>query len=118
MKRTLLMVSMLTLIAMMAGQLQAETDIKTSGQIRMRCELDNDPENNFAEDAATVHTTFLRSRLNLDVSINKNASAYIQFQDSRRFGTMNSGGIGADEDDRIYLHQETWFIWEIVVLVL
>ncbi len=114
MKKILILI-ILAMIVLCAGQAFGDPEIKTSGQIRLRCEFDNDPNNSFGTAATTVHTTFLRTRFNVDATINKNTSAYIQFQDSRKFGTLNSSGIGVDADDKVYLHQAYFKInqlWE------
>jgi len=105
MKRILICLTVLVMIALFTSQALSDVKVESSGQVRLRCEFDNDPQNVFAENAATVHTTYLRTRFNINALVNENASAYIQFQDSRKFGTLNSGGIGVDADDKVYLHQ-------------
>ncbi|MCP4704898.1 MAG: alginate export family protein [candidate division Zixibacteria bacterium] len=112
MKKTLIL-TVLALMILCVGQAFGDPEIKTSGQIRLRCEFDNDPNNSFDTAAATVNTTFLRTRFNVDATINENTSAYIQFQDSRKFGTLNSSGIGVDTDDKVYLHQAYFKINEL-----
>lgn len=103
MKRTPMLLIMLCLIVLLASQIYGETDITTSGEVRIRCEYNNDTDKVFDKDDATVHQTLMRTRLNIDAEINDNTSAFIQLQDSRRFGDPESGDVGDHGD--VYLHQ-------------
>jgi hypothetical protein len=102
---TITLVSLLML--MLFGQALADVKLKTSGEIRMRCEFDG---RSFDEaDSALVNTGFLRTRVNLKAKINNNVKAFVQFQDSRRladndaFGAPTSGGL--NDGESVDLHQ-------------
>lgn len=69
MKRTPMLLIMLCLIVLLASQIYGETDITTSGEVRIRCEYNNDTDKVFDKDDATVHQTLMRTRLNIDAEI-------------------------------------------------
>ncbi len=76
--KKIILLTVLAMIVLCAGQTFGDPEIKTSGQVRLRCEFDG---KSFDKDAATVNTGFLRTRFNVDATINENTSAYIQFQE-------------------------------------
>lgn len=69
----------------------ADNDVKVFGQVRFRGELD---KRNvvFDENIIAQGTGYLRTRLGIKVTIQENATALIQFQDSRILGGFSSGG--------------------------
>ena len=103
MKRSLIPLILLFVIVLSAGQVYGGADITASGEVRVRCEYNNNTDESFNKDDATVHQTLMRTRLNINAEINDNASIFMQFQDSRRFGDPESGDVGDHGD--VYLHQ-------------
>ena len=101
MKRSLIPLIMIFIVVLLTSQ--AYADVTTSGEVRVRCEYDSNSDDSFNKNDATVHETFLRTRFNINAEINDNASAFIQFQDSRSFGDPESGDVGDHGD--VYLHQ-------------
>lgn len=106
MKRSLISLIMLVGIILLAGQVYGQTEITTSGEIRVRCEFD---DKSFSKDDPIVHTTFLRTKLNIKAEINDNTSTFIQFQDSRRFGDVdafeNRASGALNDGESVDLHQ-------------
>ena len=83
MRTSLLSLLVMTLIVAWAGLVAAETSLDFSGQVRVRCELD---DRSF-DTAATARTfALMRTRVNVDATVDSNAHAFIQFQDSRTLG--------------------------------
>ena len=111
MKRPLMLLIMLIMIVMLAGQVYSESEITTSGEVRIRCEFNNNTDKSFNKDDATVHQTLMRTRFNISAKINDNTSAFLQLQDSRRLGEYKSGNIGDNGD--VYLHQGYFAVKEL-----
>ena len=74
---------------------QADTDIEVSGQIRLRQQAD---KRTFITSATTQHIAELRTRVGLAATVNNNAHAFIQFQDSRVAGAATQFGSPASGD--------------------
>lgn len=90
----------LTLIGLFAMGVNAETELNISGQIRARGEAD---KKSFVEDAHMKTFTLLRTRINLDATVDENTHAFIQFQDSRTYGVPSSGDLG--DNKNVDIHQ-------------
>lgn len=95
----------------------AETEIKVSGQVRLRSETDKKA---FDTDAHAKQFTDLRTRLQVEAIIDTNTHAVVQLQDSRRlggsdqFGSPQSGQLtnGANVDVHQAYVQIDHLFWE------
>lgn len=88
----------------------AQTNIEFSGQIRPRFEVD---QKSFSNDVATSTFTSMRTRFNVKFSKDANLEAFIQFQDSRYWGS--EGSVKTDLKN-IDLHQAYFIIRDILNL--
>ncbi|MEW5795611.1 MAG: alginate export family protein [Candidatus Zixiibacteriota bacterium] len=97
---------LIPILAILTGAASAETTLKTSGQIRVRCELD---EKSFDTAFTTRTFALMRTRVGLEATIDSNAHAFVQFQDSRtlggrdQFGKLQSGSL--NDGKNVDLHQ-------------
>lgn len=104
--RKLLIVTLLTALTLLSGQVLGDVGLTTSGQVRLRCEFD---VRSFDTSRTLINASYLRTRLGLKAEINDNAYTFIQFQDSRRlgdnntFGTAASGGL--NDGQNVDVHQ-------------
>lgn len=85
---------------------RAETTVDISGQVRVRTEYD---ARSF-DTAATARTfALMRTRVNVDATLDSNAHAFVQFQDSRTLGGADQFGnwqSGTTSDGKnVDLHQ-------------
>lgn len=85
---------------------RAETTLDVSGQVRVRTEYD---ARSF-DTAATARTfALMRTRVNVDATLDSNAHAFVQFQDSRTLGGADQFGnwqSGTTSDGKnVDLHQ-------------
>ncbi len=88
MKRTkalILGVSIVTLMLTVTYAMPSEVSV--TGQIRQRTEL---IDKDFADSTSMGGITWLRTRLNISVKTESNGLAFIQIQDSRKFGEETS----------------------------
>lgn len=69
-----------------SAALYAETAIKVSGQVRTRFEFDG---RSFGLTRSAAYTD-MRTRLGVTATLDSNVAAFVQFQDSRRFGAASS----------------------------
>lgn len=106
MKKTLTVTLLLFAFVMLASMVLADTDVTVTGEVRTRTELSDrlfDPDNKMQK------TTLLRTRVNLEARKDDNATAFIQFQDSRTLGGMTQNGDWASGDladgKNVDLHQ-------------
>ncbi|MCP4685085.1 MAG: alginate export family protein, partial [bacterium] len=67
----------------------AETEYEISGQVRVRNEFD---EKFLGRDYYTRSFQILRTRITVDATVDSNAHAFVQFQDSRMFGDRDLYG--------------------------
>ncbi len=66
----------------------AETNYEISGQVRVRHEVDS---RQFHDDGTTKEYADMRTRVKVGATVNDNAHAVVQFQDTRRLGGMING---------------------------
>jgi len=96
----------LLLVAMAALQVTAETEVKVSGQVRFRVEIDG---KSFDAANTTKAYELMRTRINVDALVDNNAHAFVQFQDSRilggsdQFGNWQSGDL--NDGKNVDIHQ-------------
>jgi hypothetical protein len=85
---------------------RAETTIEVSGQVRARIEYD---ARSFDTAAAGKTFALMRTRVNVDATVDSNAHAFVQFQDSRTLGGADQFGnwqSGTTNDGKnVDLHQ-------------
>ncbi|MEE8576496.1 MAG: alginate export family protein [candidate division Zixibacteria bacterium] len=84
-----------------ACPVMAGTDLTFSGQVRGRHQLDN---RSFVTDHAWQHWMELRTRLAVEATVDGNAHAFIQLQDSRMAGANNLSGT-TNDGMNVDLHQ-------------
>lgn len=91
-------------VVSLAGTAFAEmTDLKISGEIRVRhVELNNYDLNSDAGDAS--NTTSQRTRVNVDAKVNETTKAYISLQDTRNWGSETNTASTADESGATGVH--------------
>lgn len=89
--------------------------IEIDGQVRVRTEVDG---KSFHPDDGTQQFTDLRTRVGLKAGLKGNGHAYVQVQDSRRFGGVNQSGAltsgslagGSNVDvHQAYVHLDKFF---------
>lgn len=105
--KMMLMVTLLLIAFVMSGSMvMADTDVTVTGEIRTRTELS---DRSFDPDNKTQKVTLLRTRVNLEARKDDNATAFIQFQDSRTLGARTQGGQwasgGLNDGKNVDLHQ-------------
>ena len=83
MKQVLTVTLLLIAFVMTASLAMAETDVTVTGEVRAREEMS---DRSFDPDGKMQFYTFLRTRVNFEAKKDNNATAFIQFQDSRMFG--------------------------------
>ncbi len=79
----------LFLVGGFAPAVSAETELEFSGQVRIRNEVS---EKSLGRDYYTRSFQILRTRVNVDATVDSNAHAFVQLQDSRMFGDYNLFG--------------------------
>ncbi len=94
-------VVLMVLLAIPAAPRAAELAdaLTVSGHVRLRSELN---DKSFAPNMNADNYTLMRTRVGLKFKIDKNVYAFVQFQDSRKFGTEPST-LGST--DNLDLHQ-------------
>jgi hypothetical protein len=84
----------------------AETEVKVSGQVRLRSETNG---KSFDTSKTITNVRMMRTRINLDATVDGNAHAFVQFQDSRILGDTNSIGDwqsgGLNDGKNVDIHQ-------------
>ena len=80
---------------------QADTDIKVSGQVRLREQFE---DKSFDTSAAGNQFADMRTRVNVEVTVDDNAHGFIQFQDSRIAGANSLSGT-LNDGKNVDLHQ-------------
>jgi len=88
-KKLITILTTLSLIALTIVPAVADTEVDISGQVRVRSEIDG---KSFDAANTTGIYELMRTRINIEANADENASAFIQFQDSRVLG-------GADQFD-------------------
>lgn len=80
----------LLIVLSLAVSVAAETQLEVSGQVRVRNEIDH---KSFNPDHTTLNYQLMRTRVNVDATVDSNTHAFVQFQDSRMFGDANQFGV-------------------------
>ena len=93
MKKTFVLISVLAAVILGAGPAMAETDVTITGQVRVRSEIS---DKSFDSTDKAQQFTYLRTRVMADATIDGNAHAVVQFQDSRIFGDNGYSGSLTD----------------------
>ncbi len=81
----LLLVNFFTILLFGATVTLAETDVEVSGQVRVRHEVDS---RQFHQDGTTKEYADMRTRVQIAATVDGNAHAVVQLQDTRRFGGL------------------------------
>lgn len=76
------------------------TDLKVSGEIRIRNVDVNNYDNN-SNVADSGNTTAQRTRINVDATVNETTKAYIQLQDTRLWGDNAATGAAAQNGNTV-----------------
>lgn len=79
----------LLLIGGLAAAARAETKVDISGQVRVRNQID---DKSFIPGQITNSFQEMRTRITVDATVDTNAHAFVQFQDSRVFGDRDKFG--------------------------
>jgi hypothetical protein len=95
----LLLIIVVTLAVAMPAQ--ADTDIKVSGQVRLRKQFE---DKSFDTSAAGNQFADMRTRVNVKATVDDNTHAFIQFQDSRIAGANSLSGT-LNDGKNVDLHQ-------------
>ncbi len=85
----------LLFVALSLGQ-AGTNELSISGQIRQRTEM---IDKDFVDSTSMGGTTWLRTRLNISVKTESNGVAFIQLQDSRKFGEETSTLLDGSADN-------------------
>ena len=94
------------LVGVIGRPVSADTEVKVHGQVRARTQLD---KKSFDSSAVTVNFCELRTRVGVEATVDGNAHAFIQLQDSRisgemdQFGQASSGSL--NDGKNVDLHQ-------------
>ena len=110
MKRLLVLSMLIALAICLAVPAYADSEISINGQVRVRPEFSN---KNFGIPKKTEQYTFLRTRIGVTAKIDKNTTAFVQFQDSRKLGDPESGNLA--DREKVDVHQaylQVNHLWE------
>lgn len=82
---------LLVVVVVVAGAMlaQAATDVNITGQVRLRDQLD---KKSFDTSATYKSFSEMRTRVGIEATVNDNAHAFVQLQDSRLFGGQSIFG--------------------------
>ena len=106
MKNALTVTLLLIAFVMSASVVLAETEVTVKGQVRSRTELS---DRTFDVDDKVEKATWLRTRVSVEATKDDNATAFVQFQDSRILGDLTlmgkdaSGGL--NDGKNVDIHQ-------------
>jgi len=89
MKHLLATFLVVALVFVFAGEIMAETKIDFEGQIRVRDELNG---KSFDSSDAVKNYVDMRTRFGVRATVKDNVEAFVQLQDSRRFGQFDGDG--------------------------
>ena len=115
MKQIATLLMSLFLLVVLALGVNAETVLDITGQVRVRGEASRKSFDNLS--THFQHTHSMRTRVNVKGTVDDNATAFVQFQDTRTFGGVNQfddlQSSGLNDSKNVDLHQAyiTYNLW-------